>query len=157
MAAKRSIAGPTGRSKQGAAQQRHQSRSSNTVRPPSRRQSDQTVSRASSPDVEEKADATSKTVALTADALEEIIEHERVQLMQVHAMLKCLYEVLLYADDDDSTMHADVANVSALLIDDCVVRLETIVRALQGWRVGMIDLVLGRSTRAASFSEPGEN
>lgn len=129
MAKKRSIARPSGRSSRGAAQQRYESRSSNTVRPPSPqgRKSDQTVSRASPLDVDEKADATAKTVALTADALEEVIENERVHLMQVHAMLKCLYEVLLYADDDDSTMHADVANVSALLIDNCVVRLEKIV------------------------------
>lgn len=129
MAAKRSIPGPSVRSRRGAAQQRHQSRSSNTVRPPSPkgRKSDQAASRASPLDVEEKAAATAKTVALTADALEEIIENERVHLMQVYAMLKCLYEVLLYADDDDSIMHDDVANVSALLIDECVVRLEKIV------------------------------
>jgi hypothetical protein len=101
MAAKRSISGPSGRSRRGAAQQRHQSHSSSTVRPPSAkgRKSDQAASRASPLDVEEKADASAKTVAPTADALEEIIENERVHLMQVHAMLKCLYEVLLYADD----------------------------------------------------------
>jgi hypothetical protein len=63
---------------------------------------------------------------LPADSLEEVLKHERVHLMQVYAMLKCLYEVLLYPDDDDSIMHADVANVSALLIDKCVVRLEKI-------------------------------
>lgn len=138
MAAKRSIAGPSGRSRRGAAQQRHESRSSNTVRPSSRRgrQSDQTVSRASPPHVEEKADATAKAVTLTADALEEIIENERVHLMQIYAMLKCLYEVLLYADDDDSIMHADVANVSALLIDECVVRLEKIVMRFKAGEPG---------------------
>ncbi|MDY6948123.1 MAG: hypothetical protein SXG53_20640 [Pseudomonadota bacterium] len=38
-------------------------------------------------------------------------------------MLKCLYEVLLYADDDDSVMHADVANVCARLINESVRRL----------------------------------
>lgn len=138
MAAKRSIAGPSGHSRRGAAQQRHQSRSSNTVRPPSPkgRKSDQAASRASPLDVEEKAAATAKTVALTADALEEIIENERVHLMQIYAMLKCLYEVLLYADDDDSIMHADVANVSALLIDDCVVRLEKIVMRFKAGDLG---------------------
>jgi hypothetical protein len=138
MAAKRSIAGPSSRSKRGAAQQRHQSRSSNTVRPPSPRgrKSDQAASRASPLDVEEKADATVKVVALTADALEEIIENERVHLMQVYAMLKCLYEVLLYADDDDSIMHADVANVSALLIDECVVRLEKMVMRFKAGEPG---------------------
>lgn len=58
--------------------------------------------------------------------LSEAIEHERIELMQVQAMLKCLYEVLLYADDDDSIMHADVANVCARLISDCVARLDAV-------------------------------
>ncbi len=59
-------------------------------------------------------------------SLEETIQHERVHLMQIHAMLKCLYEVLLYADDDDSIMHADVASVAARLIDDSVARLDVL-------------------------------
>jgi hypothetical protein len=59
-------------------------------------------------------------------SLSEAIENERIELMQVQAMLKCLYEVLLYADDDDSVMHADVANVCARLISDCVARLDAL-------------------------------
>ena len=59
-------------------------------------------------------------------SLGEAIENERIELMQIQAMLKCLYEVLLYADDDDSVMHADVANVCARLISDCVVRLDAV-------------------------------
>ena len=57
----------------------------------------------------------------------EAIEHERVELLQVQAMLKCLYEVLLYADDDDSEMHADVANVCARLINESVARLDQLL------------------------------
>jgi len=64
-------------------------------------------------------------------SLEVSIERERVQLMQVHAMLKCLYEVLLYADDDDSIMHADVANMAARLLDESVVRLELLRASLR--------------------------
>lgn len=59
-------------------------------------------------------------------SLGEAIENERIELMQVQAMLKCLYEVLLYADDDDSVMHADVANVCARLISECVMRLDAV-------------------------------
>ena len=81
-------------------------------------------------------EAVTKKVRLPADSLEEALEHERVHLMQVHAMLKCLYEVLLYADDDDSIMHADVANVSALLVDDCVLRLEKIVKHFKAGELG---------------------
>lgn len=72
----------------------------------------------------------SQAASLPADvqpvSLGEAIEHERMELMQVQAMLKCLYEVLLYADDDDSVMHADVANVCARLLSDCVARLDTV-------------------------------
>lgn len=58
--------------------------------------------------------------------LGEAIEHERIELMQIQAMLKCLYEVLLYADDDDSVMHADVANVCARLLSESVARLDAL-------------------------------
>lgn len=74
--------------------------------------------------------ASSAPAALPGDPqpalLSEAIEHERAELMQVQAMLKCLYEVLLYADDDDSVMHADVANVCARLLSECVVRLDAL-------------------------------
>lgn len=59
-------------------------------------------------------------------ALSELIEHERTELMQVHAMVRCLNDVLLYADDDDSSMHADVALVIARLLNESVVRLEAV-------------------------------
>ena len=64
-------------------------------------------------------------------SLSEAIENERIELMQIQAMLKCLYEVLLYADDDDSVMHADVANVSARLISDCVARLDALLKSIR--------------------------
>jgi hypothetical protein len=53
-------------------------------------------------------------------SLEELIEAERVNLMQVQAVARCLYEVLLYSDDDDATLHADVAKVIARLIEEAV-------------------------------------
>jgi hypothetical protein len=56
--------------------------------------------------------------------LEEAIEYERTLLLQVRSMLHCLYEVLLYADDDDSVMHADVAQTAARLINDSAARLD---------------------------------
>lgn len=59
-------------------------------------------------------------------ALSELIEHERIELMQVHAMARCLNDVLLYADDDDSSMHADVALVIARLLNESVGRLERV-------------------------------
>lgn len=56
--------------------------------------------------------------------LHEAVEFERTQIMQVEAMLSCLYEVLLYADDEDSIMHADVAQVGARLLGDISSRLD---------------------------------
>ena len=53
------------------------------------------------------------------------IERERIEQMQVMAMLKCLYQVLLYADDDDSILHADVANVCSRLLDESIVRMDS--------------------------------
>lgn len=56
--------------------------------------------------------------------LELAIEAERAQLLQAYAVIKCLYEVLLYADDDDAVSHAEAASVAARLIDESVERLD---------------------------------
>ncbi|GFE79138.1 hypothetical protein GCM10011487_11380 [Steroidobacter agaridevorans] len=61
-------------------------------------------------------------------ALEELIEAERVNLMQVQAMARCLYDTLLYSDDDDGAMHAAVAELIARLVKEAVDSLEKIVR-----------------------------
>jgi hypothetical protein len=58
--------------------------------------------------------------------LTKAIEAEREHLLQVQAMARCLYEVLLYSDDDDGAMHADVAQVIARLVRETVSRLERI-------------------------------
>jgi len=58
--------------------------------------------------------------------LQAAIESERTLLLQIRAMLHCLYEVLLYADDDDSVMHADVAYTAARLINECAMRLDSV-------------------------------
>lgn len=55
-------------------------------------------------------------------------------------MARCLYDVLLYADDDDATMHADVAKVIARLIEESVDALEKIV---------------GRFARMRNLGRPG--
>jgi hypothetical protein len=69
-------------------------------------------------------------------SLEELIEAERANLMQVQGMARCLYDVLLYSDDDDGTMHADVAKVIARLIEESVDALEKIVRRFKGGEFG---------------------
>jgi hypothetical protein len=110
-----------------AARQGPPQAASNVTSPPSA--SDQT--RMAEPDISSNAPPTtsedSKLRPLSAADIAEAIEHERVELLQIQAMLKCLYEVLLYADDDDSVMHADVANVCARLINDSVGRLDNLL------------------------------
>ncbi len=57
-----------------------------------------------------------------------LIEAERTELTYVHSILRMLYDVLLYSDDDDATMHADVAQVCSMLLRECNERLEILIR-----------------------------
>lgn len=82
-------------------------------------------------------------------SLEELIEAERANLMQVQGMARCLYDVLLYSDDDDGTMHADVAQVIARLIAESVDALEKIVRRFKAGEFGP------PSSKAASSGDAG--
>lgn len=121
-----------------AAQRRRRSRASSTVT--SSPQASELAGMAET-DISSTAPATTaddtKRRPLSAADVTEIIERERVELMQIHAMLTCLYEVLLYADDDDSVMHADVANVCARLIDESVGRLDNLL--MQRWEPNSSD------------------
>ena len=57
---------------------------------------------------------------------EQTIEAERARLLQVHSVLHCLYEVLLYADGEEAATYAEAAHLAAMLIDDAVARLDPI-------------------------------
>jgi hypothetical protein len=56
--------------------------------------------------------------------LEQAIEAERARLLQVHAVLRCLHESLLYAEQQDPVIYADVASLGARLINESVERLD---------------------------------
>lgn len=58
--------------------------------------------------------------------LEQTIEAERSKLLQANAVLRCLYEVLLYADGEDAIQYAEAAHVVSTLIDDSVARLDIV-------------------------------
>lgn len=58
--------------------------------------------------------------------LEQTIEAERGKLLQANAVLRCLYEVLLYADGEDAIQYAEAAHVVSTLIDDSVARLDLV-------------------------------
>lgn len=77
-----------------------------------------------------KASAAPPSAAPPADnpplTLEQAIANERILLLQIRAMLHCLYEVLLYADDDDTILHAEVAQTSARLLSESCERLDSV-------------------------------
>jgi hypothetical protein len=56
--------------------------------------------------------------------LQQAVEAERIRLLQVHAVLRCLHESLLYAENQDSVICADVASLTAQLINESVERLD---------------------------------
>jgi hypothetical protein len=58
--------------------------------------------------------------------LEQTIESERSKLLQANAVLKCLYEVLLYADGEDAVTYAEAAQIVSALIDGAVARLDLV-------------------------------
>ena len=58
--------------------------------------------------------------------LKPAIDAERRQLMQAHAVIKCLSAALLHAIEDEATYYVDTADDAADLIDDAVARLEAI-------------------------------
>lgn len=59
-------------------------------------------------------------------ALEHEISVQRAKLVSAHAVQRCLYEVLLYAEGEDAVMHAETAQVVAKLVEDAVDKLDTV-------------------------------
>ena len=48
------------------------------------------------------------------------------KLTSAHAVQKCLYEVLLYADGENAVVYAEAAHVVATLMEDAVDKLDPI-------------------------------
>jgi len=59
-------------------------------------------------------------------ALEQAIAAERAKLVSVHAVQKCLYQVLLYADGEDAVVYAEAAHVVATLMENVVDKLDSV-------------------------------
>ena len=59
-------------------------------------------------------------------ALEQAIAAERAKLVSAHAVQKCLYQVLLYAEGEDTVVHAEAAQVVATLMEDAVDKLDSV-------------------------------
>jgi hypothetical protein len=58
--------------------------------------------------------------------LVQLIESKRAKLLQVHAVMTCLREVLLYADSDDAVTYAEAANVAVEIVNEVVEQLDSV-------------------------------
>jgi hypothetical protein len=82
---------------------------------------------ANTDDKSKKHPAPSSTnLSAETSKLEQALNAERARLLQVHSVLHCLYEVLLYADGEDAATYAEAAHLAAMLIDDVVVNLDPV-------------------------------
>jgi len=69
------------------------------------------------------AETSRSTTATTL--LEQHIESERRRLLQVHSVLHCLYQVLLYAEGEDVMMYAEAAHLAAMMVDESATQLDS--------------------------------
>lgn len=67
-------------------------------------------------------------------ALEPVITAQRAKLVSAHAVQRCLYEALLYADGEDAIMYAEAANAVATLMEDVIDKLDPMY--LRSTRIG---------------------
>jgi hypothetical protein len=110
-------------------------------------------------DKDVSADATRSDGSAPSDSpdptqvLVTLIEAERTELTYVHSILRMLYDVLLYADDDDATMHADVARVCSMLIRESNERLEVLVRR---YKAGEFRPTVSKQADPADAQRPAE-
>jgi hypothetical protein len=58
--------------------------------------------------------------------LEQALSRERRRLLQVHSILHCLYEVLLYAEGEDAIMYAEAAHLAAMMVDESATQLDSL-------------------------------
>jgi hypothetical protein len=57
-------------------------------------------------------------------ALEQLIKEQRADLISAYAVQQCLYQVLLYADDEGAVTYAEAAHVVAAIMNDIIEKLD---------------------------------
>jgi hypothetical protein len=74
------------------------------------------------------SDAPSDVLAETPPRtqLQQRIETQRMQLLQAHSVLACLYEVLLHAEGEDAVVYAEAAHVAGNLVSNAVEQLDSV-------------------------------
>jgi hypothetical protein len=58
--------------------------------------------------------------------LGQLIEAQRAKMLQVHAVMTCVREILLYAEGDDTVIYAEAANAAAVLANDAAEGLDSL-------------------------------
>ena len=81
-------------------------------------------------------DTSTKASGKPEQMLGQLIEAQRAKMLQAHAVMTCVREVLLYAEGDDAVIYAEAANAAALLANDAAegldsVRLKPMLEALR--------------------------
>ena len=80
---------------------------------------------ANTDDTSKKQNSSAETSQRTPTQLERFLEVQRRKLLQAHSVLHCLYEVLLYADGEDSVTYAEAAHLASMLVDDVIEQLDS--------------------------------
>lgn len=60
------------------------------------------------------------------EVLRQLIETQRAKLLQAHAVMICLREVLLYAEGDEAVIYAEAANAAAMLANEVAEGLDSV-------------------------------
>jgi hypothetical protein len=81
-------------------------------------------------------DTSTKASGKPEQMLGQLIEAQRAKVLQAHAVMTCVREVLLYAEGDDAVIYAEAANAAALLANDAAegldsIRLKPLLEALR--------------------------
>ncbi len=81
-------------------------------------------------------DTLTKASGKSEQELGQLIEAQRERMLQAHAIMTCVREVLLYAEGDNAVIYAEAANAAAVLANDAAegldcVRLKPVLEALR--------------------------
>jgi hypothetical protein len=71
-------------------------------------------------------DTSTKASSKPEQEIGQLIEAQRAKVLQAHAVMTCVREVLLYAEGDDAVIYAEAANAAAVLANDAAEGLDSI-------------------------------
>lgn len=80
---------------------------------------------ANTDDTSKKQNGSAETPQRTPTQVERFLEVQRRKLLQAHSVLHCLYEVLLYAEGEDTVTYAEAAHLASMLVDDVIEQLDS--------------------------------